>query len=264
MNSKDESISDIELNAYLDGELERADALRVETYLNENPQAAERLRHDRVINANMHRLFDPVLCENVPEHLYNHATLKNNFNKTPTWYKAAMLAGLMLVSGFIGGVINTYNPDKPFPVLSHLVQPAAFAHVVYSTDPHYPVEFNAQDHLKLAAWLSERMHTSIRAPLIAETGFELVGGRLLPSTNRMAAQFMYQNAVKDRITVYIRRNVWDKKVSPFAYIEQNGISVYYWYNGVMAYAVSGEIKKDQLIVIANAVKQSFSNSDIAF
>ena len=87
----------------------------------------------------------------------------------------------------------------------HLVQPVSFAHAVFSTETLHPVEVSAKDEQHLVGWLSKRLHTEIKAPDLSSNNFELVGGRLLPSTNRMAAQFMYERSDNIRITLYSKK-----------------------------------------------------------
>jgi len=151
-----------------------------------------------------------------------------------------------------------YQRAEVIAALVNLVQPAVFAHAVYTTDDHFPVEIQAEQKDVLSNWLSERMHTSIRAPDLAGLGFDLVGGRLLPSTNRMAAQFMYQDAGGERITLYVRRIAWENQQAAFQYYEAEGVGVFYWIEGPMGYALSGSLGKKRLIAIAEAAQDSFA------
>jgi len=259
MSKQNKPVTDAELNAYLDGELKQTDYLRIEAFLAEHPEVAKQLGNDRVIKAGLHQLFDKVLCEDVPEHLYKNVNLKGNYTSRHIILKAAMIAGIMLISGLAGWMLNINRQASSVPVFAHLVQPATFAHIIYSTDALHPVEFNAKDQNILTSWLSTRMHTDITAPILTSAGFELIGGRLLPSSNRMAAQFMYENTAMQRITVYIRRYTWAEEITSFSYAEENGVGVYFWHNQKMGYAVTGKINKNQLMVAAQAVHDFFSN-----
>jgi len=51
--------------------------------------------------------------------------------------------------------------------------------------------------------LSKRLNRTLTIPSLHEYGFELVGGRLLPGEDGPAAQFMYQNANGERLTLYM-------------------------------------------------------------
>ena len=253
MSSASTPVNDADLHAYVDGELDHTRILVVEAYLAKNPQAAERVRQYQQINRSLHSLFDPVLNVPVPPSMVPPATV-NQVTRPYQMLRVAAVTGIMLLSGITGWMLHArLGSGFEVPAMVHLVQPAAFAHLVYATDPRHPVEFGAEKQELLADWLSERMHTDIRAPLLIEQGFSLVGGRLLPSTDRMAAQFMYQDAAGQRITLYMRRAVWNNQESAFQYREEDGLRVFYWIDGPMGYAVSGSIGKERLIKVAESV-----------
>jgi anti-sigma factor RsiW len=261
MNDQEKPVTDAELHAYLDGEVEEADRLRIEAYLAEHPHLAGRLGRYQDINTGLHRLFDPVLNEAQPDVFREYRNPRGSAGLSSPLLRAAALAAIAVLAGLSGWTLRDYlQQSVQAPELAHLVHPAAYAHVVYSTDPRYPVEFSAEQKDALADWLSERMHTDIRAPLLNDTGFDLVGGRLLPSTNRMAAQFMYQDAAGERITLYVRRNAWDGEATLFRFGEHDGVTVFYWTDGPMAYAVAGEISKKRLITVAQAAQASFGGN----
>ena len=66
MNKDAHPVNDVDLHAYVDGELDEGRRLDVEAYLAGNPEAAEQVRQYQQINQDLHRLFDPVLNESVP------------------------------------------------------------------------------------------------------------------------------------------------------------------------------------------------------
>ena len=77
-------------------------------------------------------------------------------------------------------------------------------------------------------------------------GIPLVGERLLPADTGPAAQFMYENASGLRLTLFVRINQNHKGDTGFRFNSQNGINVFYWVDGALGYALSGEIAKDDL------------------
>ncbi|HED19895.1 MAG TPA: anti-sigma factor [Gammaproteobacteria bacterium] len=259
MNKDTQPVNDADLHAYVDGELDKSRRLDIEAYLVSHPEAAEQVRQYQQLSQDLHRLFDPVLNEPVPATL---VPARVGLRKVSGWSsaaRAAALAGIVLVSGLGGWLLNSrMAATENAAVLVNLVQPAAFAHVVYSTDDYYPVEIQAEQQDVLASWLSERMHTSIQAPDLGEVGFVLIGGRLLPSTNRMAAQFMYQNADAERITLYVRRIASKNRQAAFHYQEAQGVKVFYWIDGPMGYALSGSLGKKRLIAIAKVAHDAFA------
>ncbi len=69
----------------------------------------------------------------------------------------------------------------------------------------------------------------------------------------MAAQFMYQNAQGNRVTLYIRRGAWDNQATAFRYARDKNVGIFYWIDGPMGYALSGELEKTQLLELAQTV-----------
>ncbi len=244
-----DTVSEHELHAFVDGELDAQRRSEVQAWLALHPEAAARVADYRRIEDRLHLRFDPVLAQpvTVPPELYRAPARRA--------LRVALLAALALVSGALGWHLKgrVGGEGGGLPELAELVQPAAFAHLVYTTDTRYPVEIPASEQASLNRWVSQRMHTDLRAPDLAAQGLRLIGGRLLPSTNRMAAQFMYENAQGDRLTLYIRRIADYAGLSNFRYREQKGLHMFYWIEQAMGYAVVGEQPPAQLIGVANAV-----------
>jgi anti-sigma factor RsiW len=108
-------------------------------------------------------------------------------------------------------------------------------------------------------WLSERLGQTVHGPDLQQVGFALVGGRLLPALGQPAAQLMYENADAQRITLYIQGR-WnappgaqDGTVS--AAPSDSGISMVYWIEGPLAYALIGKLDREQLFPTAKLVQQ---------
>jgi len=260
MKNTDKPVIDADLHAYIDGELDEAERLRIEAYLVDHPEESETIQKYQKINSGFHQLYDSVLNSPLPENLDSSVTKKSYPSILPNMLKVAAVASFMAITGAGGWIAHgLWSESATNQDLVHLVQPATFAHSVYSTDPHYPVEFAADKKELLADWLSQRMHTDIKAPILNNLGFELIGGRLIPSTNRMAAQFMYQNSNQERITVYVRRDDWSARATDFQYRKQDGMQIFYWSDGTMGYAVTGNINKSLLISAADKVHKTFNS-----
>ena len=253
MNTQVNPISDHELHAYVDGELDMQRHIEVEAWLASHPEAATRVREYQMLQTRLHEQFDPVLTEPIG------VPTGDGANRFASLARAAAVTGLMLVSGLIGWSLNN-GPDQELPTLAmlDLVQPATFAHQVYSSDTRYPVEIPAVEQATLNRWVSLRMHTELQAPDLAHEQLTFLGGRLLPSTNRMAAQFMYEDAQGQRVTLYVRRIADAGAVTDFQYKEQGNLHIFYWIDASMGYAVIGELPAARLIAVANAAQAAFN------
>jgi anti-sigma factor RsiW len=134
-----------------------------------------------------------------------------------------------------------------------LPRQAAVAHAVFTPDVRRPVEVGADHESQLITWLTKRMGTPIAAPHLQAQGLDLVGGRLLPGQQGPVAQLMYQDAAGQRLTLYISREIDGNTSTAFQYAQEGKLSVFYWVDGPMGYALSAPWPKDRLATIASAV-----------
>lgn len=242
-------VTDEELHAYLDGQLDTARRAEVEAYLTGHPDAAEKLAAYRRQNETLHALFDLALDEPVPSRLRKPASARAWIG-IPVMRYAAMVAWLVIGVG-AGYVLRGPALLSSTPIA--LAQQAVAAHVVYAPEVAHPVEVDAKQEAHLVQWLSKRLDGDVRPPHLAELGYELVGGRLLPAGDGPAAQFMYQDARGQRLTLYVQRNAKGRGETAFRFAKQGSVSVFYWVDGPFGYALSGEQGKNDLLQIAHSV-----------
>lgn len=245
-------ITDADLHAYVDDQLAPSRRKEVEVYLQEHPEALLVIEEYRRINTGLHALFDPVLEEPVPPQLA--------VARPRRWQmlRVAAIAAWVSIGGVIGWVLHPAATTQTIAVSAvheDLIRPAAFAHAIYSVEVKHPVEVSADQEAHLVAWLSKRLHTEVRAPDLSSQGLILVGGRLLPSTNRMAAQFMYERNDGIRITLYTRQGVWDNEATSFRFERIANTGVFYWIDGPLGYALVGDLERKELLAVSELVYQ---------
>ena len=164
---------------------------------------------------------------------------------------AAALA-LILVGGVGGWWLHGLQPDQ-VPPMAGLAERAAAAYSVFTPEVRHPVEVAAENETHLVKWLSKRLGAPLRAPSLLSLGYELVGGRLLAGQRGPAALFMYENQKGERLTVYVRRSGGAGGETAFRYAHKDRVGVFYWIDGPLGYAISGEIEKPRLLEVANAI-----------
>lgn len=242
------AVTEADLHAYVDGVLPEARRAEVETYLAARPQEAERVQAYRQQNEELHRLFDPVLDESAPERLQVPLTARRGF--FPLRYAAVVV--WMTLGGVIGWQLGGMQRSTTANSAA-FARRAAIAHVVYSPEVRHPVEVGADQETHLVNWLSKRLGAQLKVPHLGDLGYTLVGGRLLPGDNGPVAQFMYQDAKGQRLTLYVRTNAEEKRETAFRFAKENNVAVFYWLDGRLGYALSAEIAKDELLRVATAV-----------
>ncbi len=244
-------ITQADLQAYVDGQLSQARQHEVEAYLKENPEAAAMVEDYQHINDSIHDYFDPILEEPLPPQLK-----VSSMTRRSRILRVAAVMGWLTLGTLFGSQLHPAMMEiTPADTMTtDLVVPAAFAHAVYSPEIRHPVEVRSNEEKHLVKWLSKRLHVELKIPDLAQHGFELVGGRLLPSTNRMAAQFMYQRDDGVRITLYNRNGVWDNKQTSFQYSKQDATTaVFYWIDGPLGFALVGNLTKNELLLLAKDI-----------
>ncbi len=248
MTNPQQPITETELHAYVDGRLGAARQAEVEVWLAANPAERERINAYRRQNKILHDLFDPALDESVPATLRVVAPRR----RVPPMSRIAAMAAWALVGGVLGWTLR--GPETPLPLATNVLpQQAALAHVIYTPEVLHPVEVRAEEEAHLVNWLSKRLGREIRAPRLADNGYELVGGRLLPADHGPAAQFMYQDARGNRLTLYVRADAGGNRETAFRYALEGRVGVFYWVDGPLGYALSGEIDKPQLLRVADNI-----------
>lgn len=238
-------ISEQDLHAYIDGELDAPRAAEVEAFLAENPAEAERVRHFRQQTAALRRLFDPIIEEPVAPRFEQFSSLRQRDWRAIGRYGA--VAATLLLAVALGWTLRGLT--TPPGMSRSLAQQAMIAHAVYAPEVLHPVEVGANEEAHLSRWLSKRLGVEVRAPDLKAAGFELVGGRLLPNAPKPAAQFMYQNAAGARLTLFITPQQQGGETA-FRYREEAGLGAFYWIDRDTGYALSGEADRATLLRIA--------------
>lgn len=283
MTTREHTVAEDELQAFVDGQLTPDRRRAVMAHLAADDGDASRISAYRDLNEALHLLYDEVLHEPLPARLQ-----VERYSGEAGWFerwrgafgggvhgaalRAAGLAALILASGASGWWLHEEyaTPRQETPAMSFARQ-AAQAHLLFAPDLRHPVEFGADQQDSLLLWLSERLGESVHAPDLTGTGFVLVGGRLLPAAGQPAAQLMYENADAKRITLYIRPHWAVGSDSPLSraqegtvsYAGEGGVSMVYWVEGPLAYALIGEMDREQLFSTAKTIQQQLHMPDLA-
>lgn len=250
---KTRPISEEDLHAWADSRLDGPRLAQVEAWLAEHPEQRATAETWRAQSAQLRRAYNTVLDEPIPARLLPPAN-------EPRWFDVRRLAMVGWISmGFVAGYFLRGVPDQPAPVhvataVQNLPHMAAVAHAVFVPEVRHPVEVGADQEAHLIGWLSKRLGVELRPPQLDAAGYRLVGGRLLPGDSGEVAQFMYENTSRQRLTLYVRPGSGSAKgESGFRYARENGIDVFYWIDGHLGYALSGDTGRASMLAIAELV-----------
>jgi anti-sigma factor RsiW len=251
------------LSAWLDGELAAAERVRIEAWLDGHPDEAARVRQWAADAAALRAALAPVADEPVPDALQRVVWRRSG---TPPWALAASAAGLLLLGGLIGGGLVWQGLERGSAVMgaqpaartagaansaAGWVERAAYAHSLYTVEPLHAVEVKAQEE-HLSRWLTSRIQLPVKLFNLRDQGFSLVGGRLLPDGPGKSAQLMYENAAKQRVTVYLRKPEAGADAA-FRYEQHGDLGLFYWVESGLGYALVGALPREQLLALADDI-----------
>lgn len=251
MSKINDPISENDIQAYLDGRLDPVRRGKIEEYLDNNPSEAKRVRQLQTLNQLLRQRHGDTLNEPLPAQLGLKST-----KRRPRTLGIPLHVAASVVWGVVGVLIgwNLHTDSKTnTPIEGTFVRNAAYAHAVYIPEVLHPVEVKADQEQHLVNWLSKRLHANVRAPDLVSFGYSLMGGRLLPNEDQPAAQFMYENSSGNRLTLYVRTNIEHDDQAAFRFAKVDNMSIFYWINGPLGYALTGEIDKQELLNIATAI-----------
>lgn len=173
------------------------------------------------------------------------------------------------------------DPGLAMAAVPTYVREAAAAHALYVPERRHPVEVGAEQQEHLVQWLGKRLGTPLRVPHLEGLGYHLVGGRLLPGGTGAAAaapeaglaraQFMYENAEGERLTLYVAMATppahgpaasgtttpRGDEAAAFRFTSSGAGAAlrhsFYWQDGALRYALTGGADRTRLAAVAERV-----------
>lgn len=267
MSEQQTPITEDEIHAYVDGSLAEHRREEIDRLLEHDEGLATKISDYFSLNSMFHDRYDRVLSEPVPQRLLPPE--RRRWRDAANWPQfAGMAAALVIGVGIgVGGMMNnvgghalmpgsggdghvqraSFTPGESF------ARQSAVAHVMYAPEVMRPVEVGADREQELVTWVSKRLGTDVRPPILTRVGFELMGGRLLPGDDGPVAQFMYHDAKGERITLCISHRKISSDTTAFKLYQDGSVNVFYWIDGDFGYAVSGAIDRKVLLELSHDV-----------
>lgn len=255
-------IDDDALHALVDGRLSPEAAARLQARVEADPALTQRVAAWRAQRDALSQHLAQVSHEPLPPAMMAlGARLERRHRDQARWTRwGGMAAGVVLAfaAGWLGHA--QWQPGtvavaaRPAP--AEFARQALAAHVVYAPEVRHPVEVEAAQQDHLVQWLSKRLDRPLRVPQLGAEGFELVGGRLLPAESGARAQFMYQSAAGERITLYLGALPDAERAAAttaFRFVTEGGTSSFYWVDQGFAYALAGKLPRQRLAALAELI-----------
>lgn len=233
------------LAAYLDGEMTPEERSQFEEELEQDPALAERLGQWGQTDDLLQSLVP------TPSDIHMQGLMVANQPFEPRWAKRHIAAALLtfMIGGAGGyGLTQVVTPDPQIVVVQATID-AAEAHRLFTAEVRHAVEVTADETEHLESWLSSRMGRKMTVPQLEDHGFTFVGGRMLPFDGKAAAQYMYETAEGERLTLFMARTE-DESQTSFRLLEKEGLNTIRWQNGPWVFVVIAPLDWDQLSPIA--------------
>jgi len=241
------------LHAFADGELSDAEMADVERLLGRDSEARRALDEIRRQKSALREAFNPVLSEAVPPHLLAAASASKPKSSQFPWRS---IAAAGLISLMIGGAAGWFARPPENAMAESLADKAINSYKVYAVETRHPVEVNGTEKDHLQHWLSKRIGVAFDIPDLQAQGYSLIGGRLLVEGDKPAGLLMYENAEKQRLTIFIAANQAQNE-APMMLKEQGTLITCYWVEKDMVYALAGEQKREDMLTLAAAAHEGF-------
>ena len=256
------AVEEHELHARLDGRLSPERAAEVDAYLATQPEVRARLQRYAEQQGLLRTAFAEETATPIPARLRVGRLLAEQRRRRYQRFARIAAGVVLVVAGGIGGWAARDRAALLLPSTNPAVSnartitaDAIAAYKVFSVEVRHPVEVDVAQEAHLVQWLSKRLGQPLVVPDLTAAGFRLMGGRLLPSENGPAAQFMYENG-KERVTLYLRTGIGGE--TAFRYSEENGVGAFYWSDQGFGYALAAKADRDLLLRLSEIVYQQMS------
>lgn len=243
--------SERDLHLALDAELPAERLRDFNAWLDANPEMKLKAARFDADRQRLRTALGPVAYEAVPGKLT--ATILGNGSdllRINSWWSGAIAAGLVVAALGIGYALGVSGmPGSIAGAGEPAAERAVTAHRIYAAEKLHVVEVGADQKDHLVGWLSKRVGTDLTAPDLASEGFTLVGGRLLPSADKVAAQFMYQDYSGNRISLYVTPCKGAEETG-FRLFESGEARAFYWLDGGFCFAMAGAVAEPKIEAVA--------------
>lgn len=264
MTDEHTPVTEADLHAFVDGRLDDDRRREVELWLNDHPQETAEVQQWQAQAKDLKAAFSSYARFGENDHALLNSKTKPG-TATLVWQKAGLLAAslLLFLSGAAAGVYADRFYRVPAPVetasaLESLPGQSRTAFLVYASEKRHPVEVGADQEAHLVTWLGKRLDYKLVAPDLRALGFSLVGGRLVPVNDKAGAMLMYENPAGQRLTVLLGKNPENGETS-FRFESSGSVETFYWFDGEIGYAVTGEVSRAKLQAIAEECYRQFES-----
>jgi anti-sigma factor RsiW len=258
------TVTDSDLNDYLDGRLSDERRREIEAWLRDHPEGAARLRVLRELDGQLRGLGAEILEQPVPERLRQAFQVRpsagapsagsgpgrGRLRTRSPWLMHAAAACLMLVIGaaagwFLRGQLN----DAQSSELDQLLADASYTFNFYAADREHSIEFSPENLPEFATATSRLYDAAIEPPDLRPIGYTYRGARISPTGRRTGTFFFFESQDGSNIGLVF----WPSEpmtTSGIGSTRIDDLSCWYWFVQGFGFALLGPPNLRQLDKIA--------------
>lgn len=258
-----ENITDYDLHAYVDDQLDAHHRQRVEQYLDRNPNAAERVRDYMSYNDLLKQTYDDIGREQVPHRLVSvlYRTQKSVF---PIIMKTVAVLVLCLVSAS-GGWFSAQQSQPEGQVMAAAdsdVVGRFLQQVSLNTlqKPDEMLDINAGIKTDPLNFLTQKVALEMQAPDLTAAGYSIQGRRLITGGEQEFVELSYANGAGETVKLYMKTR-WDKEIPEIKFNRQDNHGIAFWQEGPLVYALRGNMNETEATRLADLVRASMIKAD---
>lgn len=274
------------LQDYVDNQLDDDARVAIARDLADSPEDRARVDAYQEQAERLHRAYDPVLTEAVPDRLTavlreadgSTGTANENGNKvaaarrrrTPRrWWPAVSAVAAGLVMTVVGTAIGWQMHARSQGALAQELALETFLRNATNSYSLYgradsPWQSTPEGDLKrFLTSFKKSVGIDIHEPRLDTGGYQFVGAWPLPSHSGPAGQLVYKDSDGHRIAIYFQvasakgRTALDPGVRTAAsrhrFTRRGDVSVVYWDTGDVSYALLGELEKQRMTSVAEGI-----------
>jgi anti-sigma factor RsiW len=251
MNTTHPGISEEELHAFIDCELDLGRAAEIERIAESDPLLERRIVAFRSDKQRLLEVYGPIAELPVPEHwlrmIESHAAPERRVAARrfmPPQLLAAIAACLLLLAGW--GLSSFYpHPSKEDAVISEAL--AARQNVLHPEQTFAAASLQQSNRRDLL--LSNALAMRIKTPDLARMGYRLDSIRTFSGIpGGTAVELDYRNEQNTLFTLYLRRPTAPPRVD---ILERDGVRICIWQDDVVSAVMTGKMTAGEMARLAS-------------
>jgi anti-sigma factor RsiW len=241
-----DSVSEIDLHAFIDGELPPERAAAVEAAVARDPFLAARVRGFRADKLALVAAYGPLADAPVPAWLLQ-AARGSSRPASKRWVRHLALVG---AAALAASLLLTLTPRAPRDAA---IEQALAARENARTPSR---ELDGRDLASIEAAdqaMSHMLGNSTRVPDLRRAGFKLVSAEFYGRTRSDAVQLRYEDAERRLFTVFLRPSAGP---DGFEVTERGPVRICVWQNADITAVMTGEMSTPELFRLASLAYSS--------